>query len=178
MRRLLPLLAVVPLAALAGGTTAAQKDPSVYEMRVYYANPGKLDAQNARDRVQGIRDSLAKSKIRILDVRTDDVDDVRAKANAADTLVRYPNVKALVGLWSYNGPAILNAVREAGKVGSVKIIAFDEADETLAGISAGAIEATVVQQPYEFGYQAIHKMAQAARLMSSTLSARYKSLAR
>ena len=124
---------------------------------------GKLDAQNARERVQGIRDALAGSNIRILDVRTDDVDDVRAKANAADTLVRYPDVKGLVGLWSYNGPAILNAVREAGKVGKVKIIAFDEADETLAGISAGAIEATVVQQPYEFGYQAIHKMAQAAR---------------
>jgi len=124
---------------------------------------GKLDAQNARERVQGIRDALAGSNIRILDVRTDDVDDVRAKANAADTLVRYPDVKGLVGLWSYNGPAILNAVREAGKVGNVKIIAFDEADETLAGISAGAIEATVVQQPYEFGYQAIHKMAQVAR---------------
>jgi ribose transport system substrate-binding protein len=124
---------------------------------------GKLDAQNARERVQGIRDALAGSNIRILDVRTDDVDDVRAKANAADTLVRYPDVKGLVGLWSYNGPAILNAVREAGKLGNVKIIAFDEADETLAGISAGAIEATVVQQPYEFGYQAIQKMAQAAR---------------
>lgn len=124
---------------------------------------GKLDAQNARERVQGIRDALAGSNIRILDVRTDDVDDVRAKANAADTLVRYPDVKGLVGLWSYNGPAILNAVREAGKLGKVKIIAFDEADETLAGISAGAIEATVVQQPYEFGYQAIQKMAQAAR---------------
>jgi ribose transport system substrate-binding protein len=124
---------------------------------------GKLDAQNARERVQGIRDALAGSNIRILDVRTDDVDDVRAKANAADALVRYPDVKGLVGLWSYNGPAILNAVRDAGKVGKVKIVAFDEADETLAGITAGAIEATVVQQPYEFGYQAIHKMAQAAR---------------
>jgi ribose transport system substrate-binding protein len=124
---------------------------------------GKLDAQNAQERVQGIRDALAGSKIRIIDVRTDDVDDVRAKANAADTLVRYPDIKGLVGLWSYNGPAILNAVREAGKVGTVKIVAFDEADETLAGISAGAIEATVVQQPYEFGYQAIQKLAQAVR---------------
>jgi len=113
--------------------------------------------------VQGIRDALAGANVRILDVRTDDVDDVRAKANAADTLVRYPDVKALVGLWSYNGPAILNAVRDAGKVGKVRIIAFDEADETLAGTRAGAIDATVVQQPFEFGYQAIHKMAQAAR---------------
>jgi ribose transport system substrate-binding protein len=132
---------------------------------------GKLDAQNARERVQGIRDALAGSNIRILDVRTDDVDDVRAKANAADTLVRYADIKGLVGLWSYNGPAILNAVREAGKVGQVKIVAFDEAAETLAGIRAGAIAATVVQQPFEFGYQAIQKMAQVARGDRSSIPA-------
>jgi ribose transport system substrate-binding protein len=124
---------------------------------------GKIDARNAQERVQGIKEVLGGSNIRIVDVRTDDADDVRAKANAADTLVRYPDIKGLVGLWSYNGPAILNAVREAGKVGRVRIIAFDEADETLAGIKDGAIHATVVQQPYEFGYQAITRMAQAVR---------------
>ena len=124
---------------------------------------GKLDARNAQERVQGIKEVLVGSNIRVIDVRTDDADDVRAKANAADTLVRYPDIKGLVGLWSYNGPAILNAVREAGKAGRVRIIAFDEADETLAGIKAGAIHATVVQQPYEFGYQAIKRMAQAIR---------------
>jgi ribose transport system substrate-binding protein len=124
---------------------------------------GKLDARNAQERVQGIKEVLAGSNINIIDVRTDDVDDVRAKANAADTLVRYPDVKGLVGLWAYNGPAILNAVREARKVGQVRIVAFDEADETLAGIKEGAIHATVVQQPYEFGYQAIKRMAQAVR---------------
>jgi ribose transport system substrate-binding protein len=124
---------------------------------------GKIDARNAQERVQGIKDVLAGSNIHIIDVRTDDADNVRAKANAADTLVRYPDIKGLVGLWSYNGPAILNAVREAGKVGRVRIITFDEADETLAGIKAGAIHATVVQQPYEFGYQAIKRMAQAVR---------------
>lgn len=124
---------------------------------------GKLDARNAQERVQGIKEAIAGSAVKIIDVRTDDVDDVRAKANAADTLVRYPDIKALVGLWSYNGPAILNAVREAGKIGRVKIIAFDEADETLRGVSEGAIHATVVQQPFEFGYQAITRMAQAVR---------------
>jgi len=124
---------------------------------------GKLDAQNARERIQGIREALEGSAIEILDVRTDDGDDVRAKANAADTLVRYPDIEGLVGLWSYNGPAILNAVREAGRIGQVRIVAFDEADETLAGVRDGAIHATVVQQPYEFGYQAITLMAQALR---------------
>lgn len=119
---------------------------------------GKLDARNAQERSQGIRETLQGSNIQIIDTRTDDTDRVRAKSNVSDTLVRYPDVAALVGLWSYNGPAILNAVREAGKTGQVKIIAFDEEDETLAGVSDGSIFATVVQQPYEFGYQAIKMM--------------------
>ncbi len=124
---------------------------------------GKLDARNAQERIQGIEEALDGSNIRILDVRTDDTDNVRAKANAADALVRHPDIAGLVGLWSYNGPAILNAVREAGKVGRVRIVAFDEADETLAGVRDGAIHATVVQQPYEFGYQTIVRMAQVVR---------------
>lgn len=121
---------------------------------------GKLDARNAQERLQGIRETLAGSNIVILDVRTDDTDRVRAKSNVSDTLVRYPDVVGLVGLWSYNGPAILNAVKESNKVGQVKIIAFDEEDETLAGVKQGAIYATVVQQPFEFGYQAIKLMHQ------------------
>ncbi len=121
---------------------------------------GKLDARNAKERTQGIREALQGSNIEIIDIRTDDTDRVRAKSNVADTLVKYPEVAALVGLWSYNGPAIVNAVREANKVGQVKIIAFDEEDETLAGVKDGSIFATVVQQPYEFGYQAIKMMNQ------------------
>jgi ribose transport system substrate-binding protein len=124
---------------------------------------GKLDARNAQERIQGIKEVIAGTKIEIIDVRTDDADTSRAKSNAADTLVRHPDVKALVGLWSYNGPAILSAVKEAGKTGKVQIVTFDEADETLAGVRDGAIHGTVVQQPYEFGYQAIKRMAQAVK---------------
>ncbi|HEX8191054.1 MAG TPA: sugar-binding protein [Pyrinomonadaceae bacterium] len=120
---------------------------------------GKLDARNAAERLQGIKESLQGSNVTIIDTRTDDTDRVRAKSNVADTLVKYPEVAALVGLWSYNGPAIVNAVRDAGKTGQIKIIAFDEEDETLAGIKDGSIYGTIVQQPYEFGYQAIKLMA-------------------
>ena len=116
---------------------------------------GKLDARNAQERLQGIKASIAGSTIDIIDVRTDDTDSVRAKANVSEMLVGHPEVAALVGLWSYNGPAILNAVRDAGRVGQVKIVAFDEDDETLTGVKSGAIVGTVVQQPYEFGYQSV-----------------------
>jgi ribose transport system substrate-binding protein len=124
---------------------------------------GKLDARNAQERIQGIKEVLQGTRVEIIDVRTDDTDVARAKSNAADTIVKYPDVKALVGLWSYNGPAILSAVKDAKRVGQIKIVTFDEADDTLAGIQEGAIHATVVQQPYEFGYQAIKLMAQALK---------------
>src|SRR5688500_12553183 len=121
---------------------------------------GKLDAQNAQERYQGIKDALAGSKVEILDIRTDDTDRVRARANVSDAMVKHSDIAGLVGLWSYNGPAILNAVKEANKIGQVKIIAFDEEDETLAGVKQGLIFATVGQQRYEFGYQAIKLMHQ------------------
>jgi len=120
---------------------------------------GTLDAQNARERFSGIKEVLQGSNVQIIDARTDDTDRVRAKANVLDTLVKYPDVACLVGLWSYNGPAILNAVKDSNKVGKVKIVCFDEEEETLAGVRDGAIFATVVQQPYEFGYQAITLMS-------------------
>jgi len=120
---------------------------------------GVLDAANAQQRYQGLKEALSGSNIQIIDVRTDNTDRVRAKANAADTLVNNPDIAGMVGLWSYNGPAILSAVKEANKVDKVKIVAFDEEPPTLAGVKEGAIYGTIVQQPFEFGYQSMALMA-------------------
>jgi ribose transport system substrate-binding protein len=120
---------------------------------------GEKDAQNAIDRFSGIKQALEGSNIEVIDVRTDHKDPAKAVSNVSDTLVKYPDIAGLVGLWSYNGPAILNAVKAAKKEGQVKIVCFDEEDETLAGVTDGYIAATVVQQPYEFGYKAVNMMA-------------------
>src|SRR5580698_303393 len=48
MYRFLPLIALAPLFALVADSPAAEKDSRVYELRVYYAAPGKLEALNAR----------------------------------------------------------------------------------------------------------------------------------
>lgn len=120
---------------------------------------GKLDAQNAKDRISGIEEAIKGTQIQIVDKRTDDTDHAKAKSNAADVLTRTPDVAALVGIWSYNGPGILSAVQDANKVGKVKILCFDEETDTLKGVKEGAIDCTIVQQPYEFGYQGIKDMA-------------------
>lgn len=120
---------------------------------------GSKDAQNAKERFEGMKSALEGTKVTVLDIRTDDTDRVKAKSNVADALVKYPDLGCCVGLWSYNGPAIYNAVKEGGKVGKVKIVCFDEEKETVAGVKEGAIDATIIQQPYEFGYQSIKTMA-------------------
>ena len=120
---------------------------------------GVLDAANAQQRYQGLKEALQGSNVSIIDVRTDNTDRVRAKSNASDTLVNNPDIAGMVGLWSYNGPAILSAVKDANKTDKVKIIAFDEEDETLSGVKSGEIFATVVQQPFEFGYRSMELMA-------------------
>jgi ribose transport system substrate-binding protein len=116
---------------------------------------GTLDADNARERVQGIREALNGTKVTIIDVRTDQVDMVKAKSNVEDTLTKYPDVALMAGLWSYNTPQIVEAVNAAGKCGTVKIVGFDEDPRTLHGISTGCIVSTIVQNPFEFGYESM-----------------------
>jgi ribose transport system substrate-binding protein len=120
---------------------------------------GKQDTQNAKERIQGIREAIAGTKIQIIDIRTDNVDQVRAKSNVAEALVAHPDLACCVGLWNYNGPAILNAVTDAGKSDKVKIVCFDENEETLTGVRDGQIYGTVVQQPFEFGYRSMKVLA-------------------
>ena len=120
---------------------------------------GTTGAANARERIDGIKKVLDGSKVEIIDVRTDEVDFARAKRNVEDTLTRYPNIDGLVGLYSYNTPQIVEAVRAAGKQGQVKVIGFDEDPVTLRGVADGIVQATVVQQPFEFGYQSMKLMA-------------------
>ncbi|WGF88729.1 sugar-binding protein [Marinivivus vitaminiproducens] len=122
---------------------------------------GTTGAANARERIEGIRTSLEGSNVEIIDVRTDEVDFARAKRNVEDTLTTYPDIAALVGLYSYNTPQIVEAVRAAGVQGEVKVIGFDEDPVTLRGIADGIVDATVVQQPFEFGYQSMKLLAQA-----------------
>jgi ribose transport system substrate-binding protein len=139
---------------------------------------GKLDVRNAIERRQGVLDELAGKekdqgdpaekdhaygKYTLLDTRTDDADRAKCKANTEDILVKYPDVACLIGLWEYNPPAILNAVKGAGKEGKVTIVGFDENDETLEGIKHGYVAGTVVQNPFEFGYEAVKILAGFAR---------------
>ena len=120
---------------------------------------GFLGADNAVERIQGFRDSVAGSGIELVDVRGDDVDFARARSNVDDVLVANPEITCMVGFYSYNPPKIYEALQAAGKLGAITVIAFDEDPITLGAIRDGHFAGTVVQQPYEWGLQGMLLMA-------------------
>ena len=120
---------------------------------------GLPGADNARERIEGFNETIKGSKIVQVDVRADDIDQTRAKRNVEDTLTAHPEIDCMVGYYSYNTPRIYEALKEAGKLGKITVIGFDEDPITLGGVKEGTIASTVVQQPYEWGYQGMKDMA-------------------
>lgn len=115
---------------------------------------GTFGADNATQRLKGIQDAIAGHNIEVADKREDNTDRAKARANVEDIVNAHHDLAMVVGLWNYNGPAIAAALEGLGKKGKVLAAVFDEDDGTLAGIESGAIQATVVQKPFMFGYLA------------------------
>jgi ribose transport system substrate-binding protein len=120
---------------------------------------GLLGADNARERIEGVKATIAGSKVELVDVRGDDIDQTRAKRNVEDALAADEDIDCMVGFYSYNTPRIYEVLKEAQKLGEIKVIGFDEDPITLGGVKEGTIVGTVVQQPYEWGYTGMKVMA-------------------
>jgi ribose transport system substrate-binding protein len=98
------------------------------------------------------------SKYIILDTRTDNFDKAKAKSNAEDTITKYENVACMVGLFAYNPPACIAAIREANRTGKIKVCGFDEQDALLQAIKDGHAQGTISQQPWKYGYESVKAM--------------------
>ena len=123
---------------------------------------GTFAADNAAQRFKGIADVIAGHKIEIIDKREDNTDRAKARSNVEDLVNAHHDLALVVGLYNYNGPAIAAALDGLGKKGKVLAAVFDEDDGTLDGIESGAIQVTVVQKPFMFGYLAskwMHELA-------------------
>jgi ribose transport system substrate-binding protein len=120
---------------------------------------GFLGADNAVERIAGFRQAVEGSGIELVDVRGDDVDFARARSNVDDVLVASPEIDCMVGFYSYNPPKIYEALQASGKLGEITVIAFDEDPITLGAVREGSFAGTVVQDPYQWGYQGMKLMA-------------------
>jgi ribose transport system substrate-binding protein len=119
---------------------------------------GLLGADNAKERIAGFKKAIEGHNITLVDVRGDDVDFARARSNVDDVLAAHPEINCMAGFYSYNPPKIYEALKAAGKLGKITVVAFDEDPVTLGAVKEGSFAGTVVQQPYEWGYRGMKLM--------------------
>jgi len=127
------------------------------------AETSKPSQTATRSTPGGFSFPMTAGKYKVLGILTDNKDQSLAKSNAEGALTRHPDLQCMVGLWAYNPPAILQAIRTVGREGQVKIVGFDEHPETLQAVSEGQIVGTIVQRPYEFGYRSVEYLAAIVR---------------
>jgi ribose transport system substrate-binding protein len=63
-----------------------------------------------------------------------------------------PDLSGIFSTGSDGGPASVQAFREAGRLGDIKIVGFDIDQATIEGIEKGEIDATIVQAAWNMGY--------------------------
>lgn len=167
------------------GALVKKAIPNGGKVAMFVAN---ISQDNARRRRQGVIDELLdrpadssrydqpgqvlqNDKYVILDTYTDGTDLAKGKANAEDALNGNPDLACMVGLFEYNTPLCLEVLKQSGKLGAVKVVAFDEASQTLQGIVDGHVAGTVVQDPYNYGFKSVEVLAALAKGDQSVIPA-------
>lgn len=118
---------------------------------------GRTGAQNAIERMNGFVEG-AGDKFEERDRMGDENDRTRAKDNVRNAIRNHPDLTTLVGIWSYNAPAIVDVVRELNRRDDLTVVTFDAEPIAIQQMGEGQIDAMVVQNPFEMGYQGIRLM--------------------
>lgn len=104
-------------------------------------------------REQGFKEGLAEHpEVSLTATQYSYSDVAKGMAAVEDMLASHPELK---GIFASNEPGAIGAVeavRAAGKSGTVKIVAFDASDNELAALKSGDIQALIVQNPFQMGY--------------------------
>jgi ribose transport system substrate-binding protein len=141
---------------------------------------GTIEKENGRQRRQGVIDELldrsfepsrgsedpsspVKGPKYTIYTNIDELNPDNATRLAVKTIKDHPNVKCFVGIFAYTTPALLKALEQSNKLGQIKLVGFDVNEQTLKGIEAGNVAATIAQDQYSTGFESVRILADAAR---------------
>lgn len=121
----------------------------------YVAFFGEASSQNVVERTGGFADG-AGDAFNKKDLMADGVDLAKARENVRNAIRNHPDLKVLVGIWSYNAPAIVDvAVNELKRRDDFTIVTFDAEAGAIEAMGQGGIDAMVVQNPYAMGHDSM-----------------------
>lgn len=118
---------------------------------------GTSSAANARERAEGFfKGAGAPFGGKPLETFDDGGDHGKAATNVQNAVTKHPDLGVLLGLWSYNAPAIAEEVGKSPELRKkATVVTFDLDEAAVDHIEKGRIDVTVCQNPYEMGFQGV-----------------------
>jgi ribose transport system substrate-binding protein len=149
---------------------AQEAMPEGGEIAIVLANTTKDNLQDRKGGFQEVIGRVTESNEKdggptfvIVDTLVDGGDDKKCAELIEKALGDHPQLGCIVGMNARHGPILCDVLKKTDKLGKIKIIAFDEAEETLDGIEEGNIFATVAQDPFGYGYESVAMLCKLAR---------------
>ncbi len=139
-------------AGQSAGKAALALRPEGGKVAVFVGIPS---AANAVERREGFFEGAGPKFVQ-QEVFADKVDKKLALDNVQTAATKYPDLGLLLGLWSYNAPAIADFSQSNPEVRKkLNVVTFDLDENAVGQVESGLIDATVCQNPYEIGFQAV-----------------------
>lgn len=137
-----------------GGRMAGEEMAKLLGGKGLVADHGIQAGSVSAGRSKGFQEAAAKGGLKVLQTKWTDCDTAKSLNISSDELTGHPDLKGIFNACAASvGDA--QAVKAKGRVGKVKIVAFDPSPEVLPLFDDGTISAIIAQDPYQMGYQGV-----------------------
>jgi ribose transport system substrate-binding protein len=156
-----PSMAVSQIASdnTAGGKTAGETLLKLIggkgKVMIINVKPG---ISTTDQRGQGFEDAVkGQSGVEYLGQEYSNNDPAKAAAIVTATLAKHPDLKGIFATNLFSAEGAASGLRQAGKLGDVKIVGFDAGPKQVQDLKDGLVQALIAQKPADIGAQGVEQ---------------------
>ncbi|MGU7771693.1 ABC transporter substrate-binding protein [Burkholderia sp. MR1-5-21] len=148
-----------------GGRVAARAlAKAIGDKGTVYCESNKPGISSTDDRSMGFMDEMKKHpNIKVLQTQYNGDDANVAASHVGAVLARNPDLAGVFGANVFAGAGAAQGVRNAGKLGAIKVVAFDAIPGIDRDIKSGLISIAIAQKPDDMGYYGVKYAVDAIR---------------
>ncbi len=114
---------------------------------------GNLDQKGHRERVEGFKDYMeSEANMEVQFVESGYANMQMSEQKVRDLMEQYPEIRGIMATSAVTAMGLVDELKDTG----IKIVAFDEQEDSIKAVEDGQITALAAQSGYEIGYETIH----------------------
>ncbi len=127
-------------------------------------------------RTRGFVTAMKARGAKVLPVIYPGTDSSKAAQQVSAAIRAHPDLTGIYVTHSAAAQGASAAIKQAGKQGKIKLIAFDADPQQIVDLKRGVYDALIVQRPYDMGFQAVKLAGQIARGQVKAASVKHDQL--